>query len=57
MFLFLTVHFDFTGVDCQSSLTLFCTFLSFFLSFICKLFVKMYILGRLLLYAIGGMLK
>lgn len=55
MFLFLTVHFDFTGVDGQSSLTPFCTFLSF-LSFICKLFVKMYILGRFLLSPIG-MLK
>lgn len=42
----------FTGGDHQSSLTLFCTFLSF-LCFICKHFVKMYILGRLFLYAIG----
>lgn len=36
----------------KSSLTLFCTFLSF-LRFICKHFVKMYILGKLFLYAIG----
>lgn len=37
----------------KSSLTLFCTFLSFFKRFICKHFVKMYILGKLFLYAIG----
>lgn len=43
----------FTGGDYQSSLTLFCTFLSFFKRFICKHFVKMYILGKLFLYAIG----
>lgn len=53
-FFFFIVHFcpvSLVGID-QSSVTLFCTFLSF-LRFICKHFVKMYILGKLFLYAIG----
>ena len=44
---------DFTGGDDQVFIDSFLHFSVFFKRFICKHFVKMYILGKLFLYAIG----
>lgn len=50
---FFTFILCFTGGECQSLLTLFCTFSPVFLCCICKHSVKMYILGSYSFMSIG----